>query len=92
MDFEQIGTTAVINAVSKTDRLKAFVNSNDKEPSFDGAIYIYDNKIYKKDNLKRVAIQVKGKGVKPQLSHLFAWEGTLILYLYLYSSYHQYSV
>lgn len=64
MDYEQIGTTAVINAVSKTDRLKAFVNSNDKEPSFDGAIYIYDNKIYKKDNLKRVAIQVKGKGVK----------------------------
>lgn len=64
MDYEQIGTTAVINAVSKTDRLKAFVNSNDKEPSFDGAIYIYDNKIYKKDNLKRVSIQVKGKGVK----------------------------
>ena len=35
MDFEQIGTTAVINAVSKTDRLKAFVNSNDTEPSFE---------------------------------------------------------
>lgn len=64
MDFEQLGTTAVINAVSKTDRLKAFVNSGDKEPSFDGAIYIYDNKVYKKERLKRVSIQVKGKGVK----------------------------
>ena len=43
MDYEQLGTTAVIHAVSKTDRLKAFVNSGDKEPSFDGSIYIYDN-------------------------------------------------
>ena len=43
MDYEQIATSAVINAVSKTSRLKAFVNSGDKEPSFDGNIYIYDN-------------------------------------------------
>ena len=63
MDYEQLGTTAVIHAVSKTDRLKAFVNSGDKEPSFDGSIYIYDNNKYSKDNIKRVAVQVKGKGV-----------------------------
>ena len=42
LDYEQLGTTAVINSVSKTSRLKAFVNSGDKEPSFDGNIYIYD--------------------------------------------------
>lgn len=63
MDYEQLGTTAVIKAVSKTSRLKAFVNSGDKEPSFDGNIYIYDNKKYSKDYIKRVPVQVKGKGV-----------------------------
>lgn len=64
LDYEQLGTTAVINSVSKTSRLKAFVNSGDKEPSFDGNIYIYDNNNYSKDNLKRVSVQVKGKGVR----------------------------
>lgn len=64
LDYEQLGTTAVINAVSKTSRLKAFVNSGDKEPSFDGNIYIYDNNKYSKDNLKRVSVQVKGKGAR----------------------------
>lgn len=63
MDYEQIATSAVINAVSKTSRLKAFVNSGDKEPSFDGNIYIYDNNKYAKENIKRVSVQVKGKGV-----------------------------
>ena len=64
LDYEQLGTTAVIKAVSKTSRLKAFVNSGDKEPSFDGNIYIYDNNKYSKDNIKRVSVQVKGKGVR----------------------------
>lgn len=64
MDYEQLGTAVVINAVSKTSRLKAFVNSGDKEPSFDGNIYIYDNNKYAKDNIKRVSVQVKGKGVR----------------------------
>lgn len=67
MDIEQIATTAVISAISKTNRLKAYVNSGDKEPSFDGGIYIYDNEKYSKDNLKRVAVQIKGKGVKSKV-------------------------
>lgn len=62
MDLEQTATTEVIAAISKTDRLKAYVNSGDKEPAFDGNIYIYSNDKYaKKDDLKKVAIQVKGK-------------------------------
>ena len=68
LDYEQLGTTAVINAVSKTSRLKAFVNSGDKEPSFDGNIYIYGNNQYSKDNIKRVSVQVKGKGVRSKPS------------------------
>ena len=67
MDNEQIGTAAVIAAISKTNRLKAFVNSGDKEPSFDGNIYIFNNDIYAKENIKRVGIQVKGKGVKAKI-------------------------
>ena len=67
MDIEQIATTAVISAISKTNRLKAFVNIGDKEPSFDGGIYIYDNEKYSKENLKRVAVQIKGKGVKSKV-------------------------
>lgn len=63
LDYEQLGTNAVVSAVSKTSRLKAHVNSGDKEPSFDGNIYIYDNDSYSKNNLKRVSVQVKGKGV-----------------------------
>lgn len=63
MDYEKLGTTAVINAISKTNRLKAFLNTGDKEPSFDGHIYIYNNDSYSKDRIKKVAVQVKGKGV-----------------------------
>lgn len=63
VDYEQIGTSAVIQVVSKTKRLKAFVNSGDKEPSFDGYIYIYNNDRYIKADIKRVPVQVKGRGV-----------------------------
>ena len=63
MDYEQLATTAVIAAVSKTSRLRAFINSGDKEPSFDGNIYICDNDRVTKENIKRVSVQVKGKGV-----------------------------
>lgn len=64
MDYEQLGTSAVIQAISKTDRLKPFVNNGDKEPSYDGGVYIYNNDKYAKDNIKRVLIQVKSKGVQ----------------------------
>lgn len=78
MDNEQIGTSAVIAAISKTKRLKAFVNSGDKEPSFDGGIYIYDNENYSKENIKRVAVQVKGKGVKSKIKDTIKYPISLI--------------
>jgi len=62
MDIEKLATSAVINSISETDYLSAFINSNDKEPSWDGQIYVYRNKNKSKDNLvARVAVQVKGK-------------------------------
>ncbi len=78
MDNEQIGTSAVIAAISKTNRLKAFVSSGDKEPSFDGGIYIYDNDIYAKKNIKRVGIQVKGKSVKAKIKDTIKYPISLI--------------
>lgn len=63
MDYEQLGTSAVTEAIAKTSKLKASINSGDKEPTYDGHIYIYDNKKYQKKNLKKVYVQVKAKGV-----------------------------
>ncbi len=63
MDYEQLGTSAVIQAISKTSKLRAFINNGDKEPSFDGHIYI-SNGNNSKENLRRVSVQVKGKGVE----------------------------
>ena len=78
LDLEQLGTTAVINAISKTDRLKAFVNNGDKEPSFDGNIYIYDNDKYKKNNIKRVSVQVKGKGTHSKAKNTIKYSISVI--------------
>lgn len=78
MDNEQIGTTAVIRVISTTNRLKAFINSGDKEPSFDGGIYIYDNEKYLKENIKRVAVQVKGKGIKSKIQRQIKYPISII--------------
>lgn len=64
MDIEKIATSAVVTALSKTDRLSGFINSGDKEPCWDGSIYIHEDKKHSKKNLKKVATQVKGKLVK----------------------------
>ena len=39
-----------------------FINDNDKEPSWDGFIYLYNSNDLKAENIKyRVPVQVKGK-------------------------------
>ena len=64
MDIEQLATSAIITALSKTERLSGFINSGDKEPCWDGNIYIHEDKKHSKKNIKKVATQVKGKLVK----------------------------
>ena len=64
MDVEQLATSAIITALSKTERLRGFINSGDKEPCWDGNIYIHEDKKHSKKNIKKVATQVKGKLVK----------------------------
>lgn len=61
MDLEKIATASVKTSISITDELSSFINEGDKEPSWDGNIYIYANKDKRKESIKRVPVQVKGK-------------------------------
>lgn len=63
MDTEIIATSAVKLEISKTERLSPYVNEKDKEPCWDGNIYIHANKQHSKDNIKRVPVQIKGEAV-----------------------------
>lgn len=66
MDLEKIATATVAESISRTDTMSPFVNDGDKEPVWDGHIYIYANKQKKKENIKRVPVQVKGKRTNSQ--------------------------
>ena len=63
MELEKLATAAVTTSIAKTDRLSSFINSGDKEPCWDGNIYIHEGKTRTKKNIKKVATQIKGKAV-----------------------------
>ena len=69
MDIEKLATSAVTGYISKTDYLSPFINEGDKEPSWDGNIYVFNNSSRSKCYLMgKVAVQVKGTYVgKPVL-------------------------
>ena len=61
MDIECVATSIISLSISKTEYLSPFINDGDKEPSWDGHIYAYHNKIKNKASLVgRVPVQVKG--------------------------------
>lgn len=69
MDVEKLGTSAVVESISRTDYLDSYINDGDKEPSWDGKIYIYkEEELKKKGNptlpkkniIGKVHVQVKG--------------------------------
>lgn len=64
MDLERIATSAIKSELAKTDVLSAFINDGDKEPCWDGNIYIHEDSKRTKKNIKKIAAQVKGKAVK----------------------------
>lgn len=64
MEIEKLAISAVVTSLSKTDRLTSFLNWGDKEPSWDGNIYIHEDKRHTKKNIKKLDAQVKGKSVK----------------------------
>lgn len=60
--IEELATNAVKKSIITTDVLDQFISENDKEPTWDGYVYIYDNKKKRKSDLRgRVAVQIKGK-------------------------------
>ena len=61
MNIEKLATSAVEESISKTDVLDPFVNDGDKEPSWDGNVYIYADKHKTKKGIKKVPVQVKGE-------------------------------
>lgn len=60
--IEKLAVIAVEKSITICDYLSPFIADNDKEPSWDGFIYIYKNINKKKNQIKgRVPVQVKGK-------------------------------
>ena len=43
MDYEILAISAVQTSISKTARLSSYINSGDKEPSWDGNIYLHED-------------------------------------------------
>lgn len=66
MDLERLAISEIEKSISKTERLTTFINSGDKEPCWDGHVYIHGGKQYTKKDIKRVAVQVKSKSVLPR--------------------------
>lgn len=59
--IETISVNAVRDSIVTSEFLDQFIADNDKEPSWDGAVYIYGDKSKKKSTLKgRMPVQVKG--------------------------------
>ena len=67
MNTEKIAVIAVEKEISRYDELSSYIATGDKEPMWDGNIYIYkegSKKNRNKDFIGRISVQVKGKGVK----------------------------
>lgn len=60
--IETFSVNEVKNSIVMSEYLDQFIAENDKEPSWDGFIYIYEDKSKKKSSLKgRMPVQIKGK-------------------------------
>lgn len=60
--IETLSVNAVRNSIVTSKFLDQFISDNDKEPSWDGFVYVYGHKSKKKSYLKgRMPIQIKGK-------------------------------
>lgn len=59
--IETLSVDAVRDAIMTTKHLDQYIPDNDKEPFWDGAIYIYKNEHHTKENfVGRMPVQVKG--------------------------------
>ena len=59
--IEETATTALKAALLKCPILDSYIDSNDKTPSWDGTVFVYENETPKKsDFVGKVPIQIKG--------------------------------
>ncbi len=64
MDIESSAVSAVTIRVGRTDRLMPYINVKDKEPMWDGHIYVYEDDSKTNESFKdKIPVQVKGKEV-----------------------------
>lgn len=90
---------AVKDSIAMSDFLSPYLNEKDKEPSWDGSVYIYRTKEHKNENLKgRLPVQVKGKECDTQgkeeisfpmsVTHLrnYLYDGGTVLFVVYISS------
>lgn len=64
-DIESLAVMAVKTSLIDTEYLQQDISENDKTPSWDGSVFIYnENKGDKSKILGKVPVQVKGKGEK----------------------------
>ena len=56
MELEKIAISAVETSIGKTDLLTSFINRGDKEPCWDGNIYIHESRDHTKRNIKEPLI------------------------------------
>jgi hypothetical protein len=62
VDTEIIATTALKERIAFCEGLQSYINERDKEPLWDGHIYVFPKGSNSKDELiGRVPVQVKGK-------------------------------
>lgn len=60
--IEMGAVLAVKNIIQLNDFMKDYINDNDKEPSWDGHIYLYKSDDLKAENIRfKVPVQIKGK-------------------------------
>ena len=61
LQIEREAISKIQTRINLTKYLSSYLDNNDKTPSWDGFVYIYNNEKKSKDNLTgRLAAQVKG--------------------------------
>lgn len=63
MSTESLGTSAVRVALEKIGRVSHYISEGEKEPSWDGTVYVHEDESLSKTNIKAIKVQVKTKSV-----------------------------
>ena len=81
---ELLAATHVIEVFASCKRICPFINTSDKEPLWDGFLYLYDTEEHNNETLRgRVSCQVKGKGevTEPEKESFYLTKEDLANYL-----------